>query len=74
MDQDFKDLDLVALTVDLPGDDLHRGQVGTVLDVYSDACEVEFSDRRNGHTIAMLAVPKEKLMLLQFESAQNASR
>jgi hypothetical protein len=41
--------------------------------VYHDACEVEFSDRRTGHTIAMLAVPKEKLLLLQFESAQSAA-
>ncbi len=43
---------------------LHRGQMGTALDIYPDGtCEVEFSDVR-GHAYAMLPVRPEKLMVL----------
>ncbi|WP_017740123.1 DUF4926 domain-containing protein [Scytonema hofmannii] len=39
--------DIVALTIDLPDDNLLRGQVGTVVEVLAGgtAFEVEFSDR-----------------------------
>jgi hypothetical protein len=40
-------LDVVALTVDRPQDNLWRGQVGTVVEILANgaAFEVEFSDR-----------------------------
>ncbi|TYQ27117.1 DUF4926 domain-containing protein [Pseudanabaena sp. UWO310] len=40
-------LDVVALTIDLPQDNLWRGQVGTIVEILANdqAFEVEFSDR-----------------------------
>ncbi len=42
----IKLLDVVALTVDLPNENLWRGQVGTVVELLADgeAFELEFSD------------------------------
>ncbi|MCU0568406.1 MAG: DUF4926 domain-containing protein [Oculatellaceae cyanobacterium Prado106] len=55
-------LDVVALTVDLPEENLWQGQVGTVVEVLADgeAFEVEFSDR-NGLTYASLGLPLEQI-------------
>lgn len=60
-------LDAVALTEDIPEHELHRGQVGTVVEVFNDgeAFEVEFADL-NGRTYEMLAVEPSKLMVLQY--------
>jgi hypothetical protein len=46
----IKLLDVVALTVDLPEDNLWRGQVGTIVEILAgeNAYEVEFSDRQGG--------------------------
>ena len=71
MQDEAKNFDVVALIDDWPQEGLHRGQVGTVLDVYQDAYEVEFSDR-SGRTYALLSIPKEKLLILHFEPAQAA--
>ncbi|MEM8778722.1 MAG: DUF4926 domain-containing protein [Cyanobacteria bacterium P01_G01_bin.49] len=64
----IKLLDVVALTVDLPDDNLCRGQVGTVVETLANgtAFEVEFSDR-SGRTIESLGLRPEQLMLLHFE-------
>ena len=41
----FNELDVVALTVDVPGHDLARGNVGTVVQVYAPGVyQVEFVD------------------------------
>ena len=50
-------LDVVALTEDLPGQALWRGQVGTVVEILKDgaAYEVEFCDRE-GRTYASLGL------------------
>lgn len=50
----LNELDLAALTQDLPAVDLRTGDVGTVVFVYEDgdAYEVEFV-AANGHTIAV---------------------
>jgi len=63
-------LDIVALTVDLPECNLWRGQVRTVVELWADgaAFEVEFSDR-NGRTYESLGLPREKIMVLDFEPA-----
>lgn len=59
-------LDVVALTVDLPTVGLRRGQVGTVVERYSDdAFEVEFVDRA-GITYAMLALERSQLLALHY--------
>jgi Domain of unknown function (DUF4926) len=63
-------LDVVALTVDLPEDNLWRGQVGTVVDTLVNGAvfEVEFSDR-NGRTYESLGLRPEQIMVLHFEPA-----
>ena len=50
MTNNIKLLDVVALTTDLPEENLWRGQVGTVVEILADgaAFEVEFSDREEG--------------------------
>lgn len=66
----IKLLDVVALTVHLPDENLWRGQVGTVVELLADgeAFEVEFSDR-NGRTYESLGLLPEQIMLLHFEPA-----
>jgi hypothetical protein len=63
-------LDVVALTVDLPQDNLWRGQVGTVVEILANgqAFEVEFSDR-NGRTYMSLGLTPEEFIFLHFEPA-----
>ena len=66
----IKLLDVVALTVDLPAENLRRGQVGTVVEILADgaAMEVEFSDD-DGQTYASLGLRPEQLMVLHFQPA-----
>ena len=62
----FKLLDVVALTEDLPENPLVRGQVGTVVEnLAADVYEVEFSDD-NGQTYAMLPLHASQLMSLHY--------
>ncbi len=57
-------LSVVALTEDVPDQALSRGQVGTVVEVYSpEVVEVEFSDDK-GRTDAMGALKVDPLMVL----------
>jgi hypothetical protein len=67
-------LDVVALTEDLPDQDLWRGQVGTVVEILADgrAYEVEFSDR-NGRTYASLGLRPDQLMVLRYEPVSSDS-
>ena len=64
----IKLLDVVALTVDLPEDNLWRGQVGTVVEILAggSAFEVEFSDRE-GHTYESLGLRPDQIMVLHYE-------
>jgi hypothetical protein len=63
-------LDVVALVVDLPEQNLWRGQVGTVVEILGDgtAFEVEFSDR-DGRTYESLGLRPDQIMVLHFEPA-----
>ena len=67
---DIKLLDVVALTVDLPAENLKRGQVGTVVEILAEgkAMEVEFSDN-DGQTYASLGLRPSQLMVLHFQPA-----
>jgi hypothetical protein len=71
----IKLLDVVALTTDLPEENLWRGQVGTVVEILADgtAFEVEFSDKE-GRTYESLGLWPEKLMVLHFEPASPNSQ
>ena len=62
----IKLLDVVALTQDLPGEELYRGQVGTVVEILApDVYEVEFIDDQ-GQTYATKAVNAFQLMVLRY--------
>lgn len=72
MNSQIDELDVVALTDDLPEKGLRRGQVGTVVMVHaSDVFEVEFSDNQ-GHTYAMLTLKAEQLIVLRFQPSKVA--
>jgi hypothetical protein len=70
----IKLLDVVALTVDLPEDNLWRGQVGTVVEVLAggNAFEVEFSDRQ-GRTYESLGLRADQLMVLHYDPLPSVS-
>lgn len=61
------DLNLVALIVDLPSEQLYRGQVGTVVHVHApDTFEVEFVGE-SGHTYGLTTLKADQLLLLHWE-------
>lgn len=65
-------LDVVALCDEWPEQGLRRGQVGTVVELLSPGVfEVEFSDDE-GCTLALLAVPAERLMVLHYDLVDTA--
>ena len=68
MRENFKLLDIVTLTEDLPERNLWRGQVGTIVDVFANgtAFEVEFSDG-DGRVYDSLGLRPEQMMGLYFE-------
>jgi hypothetical protein len=64
----MKLLDTVALLEDLPDLGLHRGQVGTIVEIYEPrAFEIEFIDIQ-GHTYALETLNAEQLILLHHQS------
>ena len=69
---ELKQYDVVALMVDLPEENLWRGQVGAIVEIYNDgeAFEVEFVDT-NGKTYGLLALRPEQIMLLRRESLEK---
>lgn len=75
MTETIRLLDIVALTVDLPEFNLHRGQVGTVVETLADgeAFEVEFSDRE-GRTYESLGLRPDQVMVLRYEPVATEPR
>ena len=66
---EIKLLDVVALTEDLPNESLHRGEVGTIVEMLApEVYEVEFCDRE-GRTYAMLPLKPNQLMKLRYRDA-----
>jgi Domain of unknown function (DUF4926) len=66
-DETIKMLDIVALLKEIPEQKLLRGQIGTVIERYSDTeFEVEFSDN-TGKTLAMLLLTTDDIMVLHYE-------
>jgi hypothetical protein len=71
MNGELRLLDVVALVEDLPGQQLQRGQVGTVVETLGPGVyEVEFSDNE-GRTYASAALGSEQLLLLHHEPAPS---
>ncbi len=72
MNQGIKLLDVVALTEDLPGRRLPRGQVGTVVEILaSDVFEVEFTGN-DGRAFASVALKANQLMVLYYQPVEAA--
>ena len=72
MPDTYQLLDVVALTEDLPGRGLVRGQVGTIVESLGpDVFEVEFCDN-DGRTYASLALKASQLMVLHHEPIEAA--
>jgi hypothetical protein len=72
MIEPMKLLDVVALTEDVPEENLRRGEVGTVVEVFHpDAFEVEFADG-DGQTYAMATLRRDQLMVLHYKPARAA--
>jgi hypothetical protein len=68
----IEELDVVALTVDLPSQRLARGQIGTVVHIYApNAFEVEFVDN-DGRTYALTTLQSDQVMRLLFAPATAA--
>jgi len=64
---------VVALLEDLPQEGLVRGQVGTVVEIWTPGVyEVEFADD-NGRTYAMVALKAEQLIRLHHEPVHQAA-
>ena len=62
----MKLLDTVALTTDLPEENLSRGQVGTLVEELApDVFLVEFSDNQ-GRTYALLPLEVHQLLPLKY--------
>ena len=67
----MKLLDAVALIENLPENNLYRGQVGTIVEVYEPGVfEVEFSDS-NGRAYGIETLKETQLMLLYHEPIYN---
>jgi len=63
---EIKLLDVVALTEDLKSKGLRRGEVGTVVETWSEGVfEVEFSDD-SGKPYAFASLRPEQIMKLHF--------
>lgn len=66
MIEQIKLLDVVAITENLPKYNLHRGNVGTIVEILApNVYEVEFSDDE-GQTYAMQALSAAQLMVLHY--------
>ena len=69
----IKELDVVALTCDLPEHKLARGDVGTAVLVHGNgaAFEVEFVGY-DGHTVALLTLERNQVRPLQMNDIPHA--
>jgi Domain of unknown function (DUF4926) len=63
-------LDVVALISDIPEQGLHRGQVGTVVEVLTpEQYDVEFCDDE-GRTYALATLSADQLLVLRYAPEQ----
>lgn len=64
--------DVVALLEDLPAENLRRGQVGSVVEIFNDgeAFEVEFVDP-HGSTYGLVTIKSPQFMVLTHEPSEK---
>ncbi len=69
----IQELDVVALTCDIPSHGLLRGDVGAAVMAHGDgeSFEVEFVGY-NGHTLALLTLEKSQIRLLDSHDIPHA--
>ena len=73
MKDEIKLLDVVALTTDVPQHNLHRGEIGAVVECYGDsAYEVEFV-AQDGYTYALVTLRADQLIPLREKPTHDAS-
>lgn len=72
--KNLKLFDVVALTADLPEENLEQGQVGAIVEIYNngEAFEVEFVDK-SGQTYGLITLRPKQIMLLHYEPVQIAA-
>ncbi len=70
--KEIKLFDSVALLEDLPEENLWRGQVGAVVEIYNygEAFEVEFVDT-GGKTYGLLALRPEQIIVLRHKANEK---
>ena len=68
----LKLLDVIALTVDLPEENLWCGQVGTIVEIYENgkAYEIEFVDTQ-GNTYGLLTLYPQQIMQLHYQPTEK---
>ena len=72
MNEQLKILDVVAGTEDIPNPALHKGQVGTIVEILQDGIyDVEFSDA-NGCTYALASLGSDQLLRLLHDPVETA--
>jgi hypothetical protein len=72
MKPDIHLLDVVALTSDIPEKSLVRGQVGTVVEIFSDGqYEIEFAEER-GRTYALEPEEGNHMLVLRYRPEHAA--
>ncbi len=65
-------LDIVALTEDVPQHNLHRGEIGAVVECHPDgACDVEFV-AQDGYTYALVTLRGDHLTALREKPLHDA--
>ena len=71
---EIKLFDSVALLEDLPEENLWRGQVGAVVEIYDDgeAFEIEFVDK-DGKTYGLLALRPEQIIVLRHKANEKVA-
>lgn len=70
--RNVKLFDSVALLLDLPEENLERGQIGAIVDVYKggEAYEVEFVDTY-GQTYGLVTLTPDKFIVLSREASER---
>ncbi|HEX9867771.1 MAG TPA: DUF4926 domain-containing protein [Candidatus Tectomicrobia bacterium] len=72
MKDEIKLLDVVALTIDVPQHNLHRGEIGAVVECYTDhTYDVEFV-AQDGYTYALVTLRAEQLIPLREKATHDA--